>query len=371
MTDTVTEDNTYAAPPEVSGAINQHTPSYWRLALPALGVRYVGQYLEQFKFIGGHHRALDALAGAWMFGVTGLFAYSTLKDMKNIFAETVAYETSKPVSAVGYMDLFKSDNQCIAKSCRNLLKYNLMRGLANSTFFASFLPIKSMQGANSTHLGVGANSLYLFGEVVFRDRTFFEQLQNFVDTRLNQKNAMGEDIQPIDLLHLYERNAIDNDPANAFKGQVSSSMWKQSQVIFQRMTDLMNHTYQDKIPGSQDNFTLPKFLYMIGHNLIQPRQVEQTLAYVEVANKYGIPALQQVVKNIQKGNSLAEALKPYPITIPTWQHETPPQEIMEHAPRGRKFVEGLTPIPAPEKTASYTKRYADKNQATGGLALPD
>ncbi len=379
------EENGYAVPPKVSGAINEHTHSYWRLALPALGVRYIGQYFDpliQKVTQKQYHHYFDAAAGAWMFGVTSLFAYSTLRDMKNVFAEAIAYETGKKPEDVGYLDLFKSSNKSIVKARRNMISYNALRGLANLSFFGShfsrFVPgekwKKAVRELPSTNLGVGVNSAYLFGEVVFRDRTFFEQLQNFVDTKLNQQNALGEDIQPIDLLRLYERNALDNDPENAFKGKVSHEMWKDSQVIFQRMTDLMNHTYQDKKAGRQADFTLPKFLYMLGHNLIDPRRVEQTLAYIEVANAYGAEALKQVVKKVQKGDRLAAALKEYPVTIPTWKDETPPQDIVEFAPKGRKIVNGNGKTHLPEgREDSFVKRYADKPQfpAAAGMGLPE
>src|SRR6185312_7082074 len=64
------------------------------------------------------------------------------------------------------------------------------------------------------------------------------------------------------------------------------------------------------------NFALPKFLYLIGHDLIQPANVKQTLALIEVANRYDMKAVKQVVKTLGEGASLAEALKPYPVLLP-------------------------------------------------------
>ncbi|MDX1975276.1 MAG: hypothetical protein SFT92_06330 [Rickettsiales bacterium] len=307
---------------KVSGSINQHTPSYWRLALPALGVRYVGRYFQRLSGLKDN-RIFDVTAGLWMLAVTGFFAQRTAKDMKSLLSEVVAYEFDKKPEEVGLSDFMHSTNNVVCRTRHNFIYYNSLRTLVNGTFFASLLPGR-FRTTEAVDLGVGLNGAYLVTEILGRDRTFFDRIQSFVDSKLNQDHALGDTVNAHDLIGLYERNALDNNPSIAFKGQINSQVWKQSQVIFERMAHLMSCTYQYR-HDKEDNmdFTLPKFLYLIGNNLIQPTQVEQSLAYIEVANQYGIPALKKVVHDVQAGKPLAEALKPYPVTLPVMAKEEP------------------------------------------------
>jgi len=317
-----TENNDYLHT-EVSGAINQHTPSYWRLALPALGVRYGATFFKDWSDSGTtRNKFFDAAAGLWMLGITSFFANRTRKDMMSMFSETIADELDKKPSDVTFLDLFKSHNNTVVAARNNWLKYTGIRSLVNGSFFLSFSkwrPFASWKALNETsaiNLGMGLNSAYLTYEVLGRGRTFFEQLQSFVDSKLNQDNALGEEIKPIELIHLYERNALDNDPTNAFKGDVDAPMWKQSQIIFERMAELMNQTYQHRHTGNKANFTLPKFLYLLGHNLIQPKEVGRTLAFIEVVNRYGVDALKNMVKALDNGVDLHDELQQFPGALP-------------------------------------------------------
>jgi hypothetical protein len=296
---------------KVAGAINQHTPSYWRLALPALGVRYLGRYTQELFPSLQKTKFLDTVAGAWMLGVTTLFASRTKTDMQNILSEAVGYELGKEKADVSFSDIMHSQNKAVIVARDNFIKYTGIRALVNASFFASYLPGRFRNTA-SIDLGMGANSGYLVVEVLGRGRTFFEKLQSFTDSKLNQGNALGENVTGHELIELYERNALDNDRANSFKEQKNPEVWKKSQVIFERMADLMNHTYQHGHDGESANFTLPKFIYLLGNNLIQPKNVEQTLALIELSNTYGMTALKEVVKELKDGTRLEVALQPYP-----------------------------------------------------------
>ena len=316
----------------ISSGFNQHTPPYWRLALPAMLVRYSFRWLERILKLDDT-RALkalkindkqffDAAAGAVMMGTTGFFALNTWRDMKSVFKETVAYETNKDPSQITSKDIIQSNNNVVVRSRRNLVRFNAIRALVNTSFFASFLPVRQsksgwwdFKSSESVDLGLGLNGAYLVREVVTRDTTFFEQLQNFIDRKVNQRNSLGEDIHAIELMRLFERNALDNDPQNAFRGRTNTLIWEQSWQVFERMAELMNNTYQHTSGKEKANFTLPKFLYLIGHNLIRPDKYEQSMAYVEVANRYGMSALKKVVESVKDGTDLTDALRPYPVDI--------------------------------------------------------
>ena len=306
----------------VSGAINQHTPSYWRLALPALGARYVARYASGF-FKDEKYGAkwYDAAAGAWMLCVTALFAYRTGKDMKSIFSEAVAYEFDKNPEDVNVTDLMNSHNKTVVTARKNYTLYNAMRVAVNSAFFASFMPGKSelvdrIQNRPSVDLGMGANSAYLTMEILGRGRTFFEQVQSFVDLKLSNKNSLGEPITAIELMQLFQRNAMDNDKESVMDVKTHPEVIRNGRVIFERMAELMNDTYLIRPKGDKDNFALPKFIYMIGNDLIQPKQPKTSLLYIEIANRYGIGALKEAVREVHKGVSIDELVEKYQVILP-------------------------------------------------------
>ncbi len=307
----------------VSAGFNQHTPPYWRLMLPTLAARYVFRWvdkigeMEKRTFPGTNPKLtlfFEAAVGLGTLGTTAYFAYSTAQDMRNIFSEAVAYEFDKDAKDVTVNDLLNSKNTAVIKARSNLIKYTGIRALINSSFFVSFLP-GIFKKADSVDLGVGLNGAYLVTEVIGRDTTFFEQIQNLIDRKINQRHALGDNITASDLLHLFELNALDSDPSNAFKGAINTPLWKQSQVIFERMAELMNATYQNKQDTEKTNFTLPEFIYLVGNGLIQPKKVEQTLALIEVANRYDIKAVKQVVQRLNSGADLDSALQGFPLKV--------------------------------------------------------
>ena len=125
---------------DVIGAINQHTPSYWRLALPALGARYVGRYATQFYKNYKNdldelkqNKIFDAIAGIWMLGITAFFAYRTGKDMKGIFSEAVGYELNKEPQDVTISDLLHSKNKAVVEARSKFISYNFVRFLLKGT----------------------------------------------------------------------------------------------------------------------------------------------------------------------------------------------------------------------------------------------
>ncbi len=92
---------------------------------------------------------------------------------------------------------------------------------------------------------------------------------------------------------------------------------------FDRMTQLMNLTYAYKHPSDIDpqtgqvrrqaDFALPKFIYLLGHDLIDVNKPEQTLAAIEIANQFGIPAVKEMQAMLKSGASLVQVTERFPI----------------------------------------------------------
>jgi len=312
---------------EIKGRFNQYTSGYWALTLPALAARYVGRYATQLLGLGEKSpRLYSGLAGGWMLGITSLYASRTYRDMKRVFSETLAYEFDKKPEDVGIRDFFKSQNAIVHRTLWNFLKYNTRRYAVSSTFFASFLPWKRVPVikdivktplADSVDLGVGVTGGYLFLDVLNRKVTFFEALQNFIDTKINHTESIGQPVTDTDLLNLYAIHARDNDPKNPMSGRMDTLAWKEEQIIFGRMADLMNQTYGNAIKSEQANFTVPKLVYLLGNGLIKKENIEQSLMYIEIANRYGMDAVKQAAVAIKAGAKPADILDQFPVTLPT------------------------------------------------------
>ena len=337
---------------DVIGAINQHTPSYWRLALPALGARYVGRYATQFYKNYKNdldelkqNKIFDAIAGIWMLGITAFFAYRTGKDMKGIFSEAVGYELNKEPQDVTISDLLHSKNKAVVEARSKFISYNFVRTAVNSAFFASFVPgvsqvAQTMQKTSSVDLGVGANGAYLTLEILGRGRTFFEQVQSFVDLKLSPKNLLGEQITASELMQLYQRNAMDNDKENIFDTKTHPEIIRSSQVIFERMAELMNETYLNRAYSQSYNFTLPKFLYMVGFDLIKPQEIEKSLLYIEIANTLGMNVLKEVVSEVKNGADVQVLAQKYGVTINAVKDTNEPASLSQDT-HIKKYAESV------------------------------
>ena len=136
--------------------------------------------------------------------------------------------------------------------------------------------------------------------------------------------------------------------------------WDKAMQIFERMADLMNQTYHKTVAREPAHFGMSHFIYMAGNHLIRPDNIEQTLAYIEVANRHGIPALKKLAKEVESGVALDKALEAYPIA-------QPPAREPE---TGRKFAENLNL--GRERAKMPPVAYADKLDQGGeaGLRLP-
>lgn len=268
--------------------------------------------------------AYNAIMGIGSFALTASYARTVYGDIKNIFSEAVAEETGKPVSEIGWADLKQSDNRIVQKTINNFWHRSARRFATDLLFF----PAAAARSTGAGDLGVGLKALQAFGETWKRKTTMFEDLITFVNNKINPRNGLGQAISVGEVFDLYQHYAQEYNPGAAFNNVLERSAgegarWAQSQPIFERMTELMNLTYAykhrsviDESTGQairQADFALPKFIYLLGHDLIDVNQPALTLARIEVANRYGIGAIKEMQTMLASGANLAQVAERFPI----------------------------------------------------------
>lgn len=298
-----------ASPPEfrhtsINGRLNQYTSSYWALALPALSVRYAFEaassiatkIMEKHKlpqhFSDKAERGHAIGVGAFMLGVTGYYSHRTYQDMRNLFAQPLAWEFGKKEQDVGWDDIMHSQNLLVQQARDNFMNYNTRRFGVNAVFLGGLLPRHILKPDNAVKLGIAANALYLMRDVLFRKETFFERLQSFIDDKINHADRVGDLITAGDLMSLYYRHSKDKNE-NFVPPHMNTQAWKRDEALFARMADLMNQTYGNTPVKEHADFTITKFLYLVGMGLLSSENPEKNVTYVEMANNQGIPAVKQ------------------------------------------------------------------------------
>ena len=249
-----------------------------------------------------------------------------------MFAEAVAYENGKPAADVGFGDLRKSDNVLVTESLKNLALKSVARYVGDSLFFTRFIAklFPKMNALNSFGFGdiaVGLKGGQLIYDITNKKTTFFEDLLQLIDKKLNPIRGIGDPLSVSEVIDLYQKYAITHQPKLMFTDATIQQNkdgidWEKSNKIFSHITDLMNATYKykhtDVTPDAETppaDFALPKFLYLLGHNMINPYKPEETLAYVDIANRYGIEAVKQVHTAIGHGARLEDMLRKYPVDL--------------------------------------------------------
>ncbi|MDE3061329.1 MAG: hypothetical protein KGJ06_09990 [Pseudomonadota bacterium] len=354
----------------ITGRLDQYRSSYWATAVAVLPIRYIFKQLlpdrwskwkngnKTTEFLARHMYSL--LAGAFMEGITFYHARRTKKDIRSIFAQALAWEFDKDPKDVTWSDFQKSTNSIVRQTLENYYGLNARRAAVNATFFAPLL-LKPIFKTEKWHpelgadIGLTANAAYLFRDVMVRKSTPFEELQSTIDLKINHASSPADKIEAADLLNIYERHAAKG-VIDSFVGQRGTPQWDRSMEIFTRMADLMNQTYSKVTPHEHADFGIPKFIYLVGHNLIEPGDIERTRAYIEVANRHGIRALKKVVADMQQGMDLEHAIQQYPVDLPK------PAEEKTQASHASRVVRSQHPAP-PE---SFTDRTKDK----GGSLSP-
>jgi hypothetical protein len=280
---------------------------------------------------------------AVMLAVTTAYTWRTYGDMKQHFKEALGWEFDKDPQKVNAIDILKSKNTLIRDARRNFEWRTFFRYLVQAPF-AAFLfatpfkagKYKELTGGHvakfgavlddwaevkiydklispkgAVNLAVGASSAYLASDALLRKRTFFEELQTFIDNKFNHADRIGDAATAQDLMNLYDRQARGLSDVRPLP-KMNSPEWQSDVQLFERIADLMNQTYGNKPNTEQANFTVPKLIYMLGMHLLKTEDPKRNMAYVELANRYGIKAAEQVAGVANGHGNLREALASYP-----------------------------------------------------------
>lgn len=274
---------------------------------------------------------LDELEAATYTGTLGIgsgaltlqYSHMVRNDIISIFSESVGYEFGKSPDTVTFKDIERSQNMIVRATVKNYRDKMSERLLGDGLFVAA-VPFRS------GHLGdllLGVKGVQALSETWKRKSTMFEDLVAFVNNKINPRNGLGQIITVGEIFDLYQHYNERFNPSNMFsnvveRGTGEGAVWADSRIIFQHITELLNLTYAYKhqtildaqgnvVP--QANFPLPKFIYLLGHNLIDTRNPETTLAYIEVANRYGMETVKQMQTDLAQGKTLQEFLEKHPI----------------------------------------------------------
>jgi len=382
-------DNTpHPAPPKIVGHFGKHMSSYWEVMVPALSVRYLAETGYKLRRAWHEHRHPDiklpkemnrkweamyaATTGAAMYAMATFYLTRTYQDLKNVFAEPIAWETGKAKEDVGFIDIMKSENSLVQAAKRNFFKYNARRFAVNLPFFANHLPgpFKKLDPDTAVLAGVGTNAIYLMSDVLTRKETFFERLQGFVDQKIVHKGDLGEKATALDLINLYELHSRDKNSGYNASGRMDTQEWQDRQALFGRMASLINQTYGNEPNKEHANFTLGKMIYLMGHGMIGTGNMERSSAYIETASQYGIEAVKEMAKQpMADGSDVKYAREHYPASAAAAAQEKPaPDQSGGFA--AKIAAEGRAAAMSPPG-ASQTEKLAIQRAAApeGGMAL--
>lgn len=296
-----------------------------------------------------HGVLLDSSFGLGSLALTTSYSRLVYDDMLNLFSEAVAYEKGKAPQDVTFNDLRKSDNKIVAKTVENFYWKTGSRLATDVLFFAR--PLVNMVKWGELVLGIKGAQVFL--ETWKREPTLFEHIATLVNNRINPRNGLGQAISVGDVFDLYQHYHIQYRSGKAFANVIEnepteSQIWSKGKVVFDRVTDLLNDTYAYKHASSIDektglpirkaDFALPKLIYLLGHNLIEPEKPEKTLFYIETANRYGMVAVRDVKKRLDQGETLDSLAKSYPVVVRASETKISPQPV-----EAVKQVEAIVP----------------------------
>jgi hypothetical protein len=309
------------------------TNHYDKNALGRGLAKIAGWCQKRFGIEGAHAKSkaeqtaaltYNAAMGLGSLALTASYSNTVYKDIRNIFAEAVALETGKSANDITSNDLRRSDNLIVQKTMHNFWKRMTKRLVTDLLFF----PAAWARSEKGGDIMVGVKAGQAFTETWKRKTTMFEDLVTFVNNKINPRNGLGQQISIGEVFDLYQHYADTFHPDRMFsnvldRSSVESTRWAQNQPIFERMTELMNLTYAYKHSSvidantgqalHQANFALPKFIYLLGHDMIDIRQPERTMATIEIANRFGIPAVKEMQTMLASGATLDQVTERFPI----------------------------------------------------------
>jgi hypothetical protein len=324
---------------ETSLAKGKATDAWWYRASHWLAAP--GRFLQE-KFPHTSLKQKEAMAysaalGVGFLGLTLTYSGMVYRDIKNLFRETVAEEMGKKPEEVTFRDISRSENKIVKQTINNFWSKLAQRAGLDLMFF----PAAVLRDAGPGDFVLGAKAAQMLADTWKRKTTMFEDLVAFVNNKINPRNGLGQPITQGEVFDLYQHYNDKFHPDLMFSNVLEQSTgegrrWAESQPIFQRLTELMNNTYAykhntiiDPTTGhavQQANFTLPKFIFLLGNDLIDVTQPERTLTMIEVANKHGLPAVKQVKEQLAQGADLKQLQAHYQITLPTFRAQPLPED---------------------------------------------
>lgn len=284
------------------------------------------------------------------------------KEMTSVYSEAVGYELGKDPSKISFEDIRNSDNKIVQSTVQNYDWYQRARfGISLLPFLKNFRPLRFMRFGDFT---VGAwGGLWAY-DVWGREPTMLETFHNFIKDRLNPLYGIGDKIRSSDILNMYQQYVFKFHPDRSFRtvglaDADETHLWARSEKIFVRVADLMNASYNFKhtavtdpetgLPKAQAHFALPEFIYLLGHDMINVRQPEWSMLFVEVANRYGMDAVKEAHQAKRTGMDLSEVLKKYPVNL------SPPPLT-----GGTRFAENMETGTSTTKPVEHTAVFSEK-----------
>lgn len=317
------------------------TSEFIRLLLLALPTRYLARGPSKIFFHRPEHAGAQQMFYALAMGLGSTllslkYGQMVKHDIRTIFSEAVAMEKGIAPNDVTFSDIKKSDNSIVQTTIKTYYTRLFKRMTTDLLFFlaAPFVLLANngiwrhgevKEGVVDTLVGLkGGIALQ---ETWNRKTTIFEDLVTFITNKLNPRNGLGQPISVGEVFDLYQHYAEGHMPANMFHNVLSrdtspSERLAINQPVFSRITELMNLTYaykhnnvsEEAVHGA--DFALPKFIYMLGHDLINPYQPQQTLAYVEIMNARGVEEIRQAQAQFAQGATPEAVLQQFGLALP-------------------------------------------------------
>lgn len=271
----------------------------------------------------------DTSIGVGSMLYTSFVQKNIAQDIESLYREAVAYETGKPIESITRDDISQSDNQIIQSTMNNFSWKKAFRyGLTAVPFLKLVPALRPYQWGEAAIAGW---AFMVARDIWGRQPTMLENFRSFVNDKLNPLYGISDQITTADIINIYQQYAYRFAQESAFKSVASNDvdanlMWARSEKVFTRIAELMNESYNYKHATSSENpvaqadFTLPKFIYLLGHGLIDARKPEWSMAFVEIANRYDMNALRDAEKAFKSGANIEEVLSRYPVDLNPSQH---------------------------------------------------
>ena len=271
----------------------------------------------------------DTALGVGSFWYTRKVQSNVHQDIMSIYGEAVSFENGKPAETIVDDDISNSSNKIINQTVTNYRNKRALRyGISSMPFLKHIPSIRALQWGEAT---VAAWGTMWAVDIMGREPTMLENFRSFVNDKLNPLYGIGDPIKSSEIIDLYQQYAYRFAPEISFKSisvndEDANRMWAQSEKLFGRIANLMNESYNFKHTAEIDpetnthkinaDFTLPKFIYLMGHGLINARKPEWSMAFVEIANKFpDMEAVKDAAQAMQNNVNLSEVVEKYGIDL--------------------------------------------------------